>query len=264
MIMTYHIAAFYQFLPLPNWEALKVPLLELCHAHSMKGTILLASEGVNGTIAAPTKALLTNFMTHFIEKGPLEGRLNNLELKYSECEDEPFQRMKVRLKKEIVTMGQAQIDPLKMVGTYVAPEDWNDLIADPEVLVIDTRNIYETDLGVFQGALDPATNNFRDFPDFVRKQLDPKRHKKIAMYCTGGIRCEKASNFMLTQGFDEVYHLKGGILNYFEKVPQEKSLWQGECFVFDERIAVDHALKPSSIRDNPKDMRFEQRNTVQS
>ena len=177
------------------------------------------------------------------------GRLDNLELKFSTADKKPFVRLKVRLKKEIVTLGDPQVNPLRKVGTYVAARDWNDLIADPDVLLVDTRNTYEVDMGTFRGALDPRIETFGQFKDFVAANLDPARHKKVAMFCTGGIRCEKASAYLLDKGFEEVFHLKGGILKYLEDVPQDESAWQGACFVFDWRVALEHGLKQADISD---------------
>lgn len=231
------VAALYQFAKLPDCHDLRPKLLAFCEAHALKGTLLLAEEGINGTVAgsrADIDALLA-----FLRA---DARLAKLEHKESLSDEMPFYRMKVRLKKEIVTLGVPGIDPNEKVGTYVQPEDWNALISDPEVLVVDTRNDYEFEIGSFRGAVDPKTATFRDFPAYVRENLDPQKHKKIAMFCTGGIRCEKATTFMLQQGFEHVYHLKGGILKYLEKIPAEQSLWEGECFVFDQRVAVGHGL----------------------
>jgi UPF0176 protein len=216
-------------------------LLSFCQAHDLKGTILLAPEGINGTIAGSRQAI--DSVLSFLRADP---RLADLEHKESDAESPPFQRMKVRLKKEIVTIGLSEVNPNEQVGTYVDPKDWNHLINDPEVTVIDTRNDYEVSIGTFQKAQNPNTKSFREFPEYVSHQLDPKKHKKVALFCTGGIRCEKASSFMLSQGFEEVYHLKGGILKYLEEVPESESLWEGECFVFDERIAVRHGLAPGT------------------
>ncbi|MEZ5571630.1 MAG: rhodanese-related sulfurtransferase [Halioglobus sp.] len=232
------VAALYKFVTLQDYVALREPLLDACIKAGTRGTLLLAREGINGTIAgsrASVDAVLT-----YLRSDP---RLADLAHKESCDEDFPFYRMKVKLKKEIVTMGVAGVDPNVRVGTYVRPQDWNALLNDPEVVLIDTRNDYECDIGTFRGALDPRTENFRQFPQFVRDKLDPGLHKKVAMFCTGGIRCEKASAFMLNEGFEEVYHLQGGILKYLEEVPAADSLWQGECFVFDNRVSVDHQLE---------------------
>lgn len=228
------IAALYQFTPLPDFRALQPSLKAFCDQHGIKGSLLLAEEGINGTVAGSQHAL--NTLRRF-----LETRFDALEYKESWTEAMPFHRMKVRLKKEIVTLGVAGVNPCEKVGTYVAPQDWNDLISDPEVLVLDVRNDYEVKIGTFRGALNPKTHSFTDFPAFV-KTLDKTKHRRIAMCCTGGIRCEKASSYMLSQGFEEVYHLKGGILKYLETTPSENSLWEGECFVFDKRVAVSHGL----------------------
>jgi UPF0176 protein len=233
----YVVAALYKFATLPDFQALIAPLKALCNRHKVKGTLLLAEEGVNGTIAGSRKGI--DAVVKFLRS---DDRLNGLEYKESFASEQPFYRMKVRPKKEIVTLGVPGINPNKKAGTYVKPEDWNKLISDPEVLVIDTRNDYECKIGTFRGAINPKTDTFRQFPDFVKKNLDPKKHKKVAMCCTGGIRCEKASSYMLEQGFEEVYHLQGGILKYLEKVKPEDSLWDGECFVFDNRTSVKHGL----------------------
>ncbi len=233
----YTVAALYKFASLPDYKALKPPLLQTCTKNQVKGMILLAEEGINGTIAGPRKGI--DKVLEYLRSDP---RLADLDPKESQSAEQPFYRMKVRLKKEIVTLGVPGTDPNKTVGTYVTPREWTKLIRDPEVLLIDTRNDYEYELGTFEGALDPNTRTFRDFPDYIKQNCDPKKHKKVAMFCTGGIRCEKASAYMLNQGFEEVFHLKGGILKYLEEVPEEESAWQGECFVFDERVSVDHGL----------------------
>lgn len=176
-----------------------------------------------------------------------DARLADLEHKESYCEDLPFKRLRVRLKREIITLGDASIDPLEEVGEYVDAKDWNTLISDPDVVLVDTRNDFEVGLGTFQGAIDPDTASFRNFPEYVKKNLDPKKHKKVAMFCTGGIRCEKASSYMLREGFEKVYHLRGGILKYLEEVPEEESMWEGECYVFDERVSVNHDLAPGTF-----------------
>jgi len=232
------VAALYKFAALPDYKQMQPGLLDFCVDQGLKGTLLLAEEGINGTVAGARYAI--DALIAHLKSDP---RLADLEHKESFAESMPFYRMKVRLKKEIVTLGVPGVSPTKKVGTYVAPEDWNALISDPNVVVIDTRNNYEYDIGTFRGALDPGTTTFREFPEYVSKNLDPEKHKKVAMFCTGGIRCEKASSFMLEQGFEEVYHLQGGILKYLEAVPAEKSLWEGECFVFDQRVAVKHGLE---------------------
>lgn len=235
------VATFYKFVGLDDRAELQNALLKYCNEQGIRGTILLAAEGVNGTIAGSRPAI--DNVLAYLRSDP---RLADLEHKESCAEAMPFERLKVRLKKEIVTLGLPEVNPNQQVGTYVEPKDWNALIADPDVILIDTRNHYEVEIGTFQGAQNPETRSFRQFPDYVQQQLDPSKHKKVAMFCTGGIRCEKASAFMLSQGFQEVYHLKGGILKYLEEVPAEQSLWQGECFVFDQRVAVQHGLEQGS------------------
>ncbi|MBX2810356.1 MAG: rhodanese-related sulfurtransferase [Myxococcales bacterium] len=238
---SYVVAALYKFADLPHYQDLRSPLRLLCEQQGILGTLLLAHEGVNGTIAGSADGI--NAVLAFLRSQP---GLEMLEEKRSLCDYLPFYRMKVRLKQEIVTMGDQEINPLKRVGTYVGPEAFNRLLDDPEVLVIDTRNEYETRLGSFEGAIDPGLQTFRDFPDWVTAHLHPQKNKKVAMFCTGGIRCEKASSFMLREGFEEVYHLEGGILRYLETTASEASKWRGECFVFDHRVSVDAELKPGS------------------
>lgn len=235
--MTVVVAALYKFVTLDDFHAMRQPLLEACIRADIRGSLLLAHEGINGTIAGAREGI--DAVLAYLRSDP---RLRDLEHKESLDDAQPFLRMKVKLKKEIVTLGVDGIDPNDSVGTYVEPKDWNAIISDPDVLVLDTRNDYEVKVGTFRGALNPNTQSFREFPQFTQ-QFKPAQHKKVAMFCTGGIRCEKASAYMLQQGFDEVYHLKGGILKYLEEVPPEKSLWQGECFVFDHRVTVDHALQ---------------------
>jgi UPF0176 protein len=232
------VAALYKFVALEDFHQLREPLLDRCIAAGTRGTLLLAHEGINGTIAGSREAL--DEVLAYLRSDP---RLADLEHKESVDDHMPFHRMKVKVKKEIVTMGVPGIDPNERVGTYVRPRDWNALVNDPEVLLIDTRNDYEYGIGTFRGALDPRTTTFREFPAYVRATLDPRKHKKVAMFCTGGIRCEKASAFMLNEGFEEVYHLQGGILKYLEEVPELDSTWEGECFVFDNRVAVNHRLE---------------------
>jgi UPF0176 protein len=235
------VAALYQFVALPDFRDLREPLRALCDSLAIKGTILLAEEGINGTLAGTDDAI--DALIRELRDGALfGGRLDNLELKYSAAPEMPFRRMKVRLKKEIVTLGDRATDPTKAVGVYVDPADWNALIADAETLVIDTRNDFEVEMGSFAGAVNPKLSRFGEFRDYTARELDPGKHRRIAMFCTGGIRCEKASAYLLARGFPEVYHLKGGILNYLEKVPEADSRWQGECFVFDEREALGHGL----------------------
>jgi len=232
------IAALYQFAKLPDYREMQGGLLDFCVAQGLNGTILLAAEGVNGTVAGTREGI--DALILFLRA---DARLANIEHKESYAEGMPFDRMKVRLKKEIVTMGVPGVNPNDEVGTYVDPKDWNDLILDPDVTLIDTRNGYEYDIGSFRGAINPHTTTFREFPAYVNKNLDPERHKKIAMFCTGGIRCEKATSLMLSLGFGEVYHLQGGILKYLENIPAEESMWEGECFVFDQRVAVGQNLE---------------------
>lgn len=235
------VAALYKFVDLPDYHELREPLLDACIAANVKGTLLLAEEGINGTIAGSREAI-DNILAYLKR----DDRFADIDHKESLDDSVPFYRMKVKLKKEIVTMGVGGIDPNSLVGHYVEAKDWNALISDPEVTVIDTRNDYECNIGSFKGAINPHTTTFREMPAFVESSLDPAKHKKVAMFCTGGIRCEKSTAYLLEQGFDEVYHLKGGVLKYLEEVPKQESLWQGECFVFDNRVAVDHDLKVGS------------------
>lgn len=235
------VAALYKFAPLSDYQELREPLLDVCLAAGTKGTLLLAEEGINGTIAGCRSAVET--VLDYLRR---DERLRDMEHKESLDTNMPFYRMKVKLKREIVTMGVPGIDPNQRVGTYVKPEEWNRLVDDPSVLVIDTRNEYEVGIGTFNGAINPHTTSFREFPEFVREELEPGRYKRVAMFCTGGIRCEKASSFMLGEGFEEVFHLEGGILKYLENVPAEDSRWEGECFVFDNRVSVNHQLESGS------------------
>ena len=238
----YLTTAMYHFVSLPHFKTLREPLLNFCVSQSIKGTLLLADEGINGTVAGSEKAIHT--FLDFIKNDPLfEGNFENLSHKESWSDKHPFYRMKVKLKKEIVTLGVPGVSPTKVVGQYVKPQDWNKIISDPEVVLIDTRNDYEYAIGSFKNAINPETQTFREFPEYVKTHFDPKKHKKVAMFCTGGIRCEKASSFMMREGFDEVYHLEGGILKYLEEVKPENSLWEGECFVFDQRVAIKHGLE---------------------
>jgi len=240
--MAYKVVAFYQFVALPDFRELREPLRAFCEGLGLKGSVLLAGEGINGTLAGSGDGI--SALVHELQHGALfDGRLDTLELKYSRAEAMPFGRMKVRLKREIVTLGDNAADPTTQVGIYVAPADWNALIASADTLVIDTRNAFEVAMGTFEGAVDPKIASFGQFRDFVTQQLDPAQHRKIAMFCTGGIRCEKASALLLAQGFAEVYHLRGGILKYLEEVPETESRWRGECFVFDERVALGHGLR---------------------
>lgn len=232
------VAALYHFARLDDFNELQPPLKALCEGQGIRGTLLLAREGINGTISGGREGI--DRVLAWLRDDP---RLAALEHKESFADRHPFVRLKIKLKKEIVTLGVPFVDPTAVVGTYVEPQDWNALISDPEVVVIDTRNDYEIAIGSFEGAIDPGTRTFRQFPEYVASQLDPQRHRKVAMFCTGGIRCEKASSYMRQQGFAEVYHLKGGILKYLEEVPESESLWRGECFVFDERVGVTHGLR---------------------
>ena len=233
------VAAIYKFVKLADCAALRAPLQAQCDALGITGTLLLAEEGINGTIAGTHSGI--EQILAYLRSDP---RLADLEHKESAADQPPFYRMKVKLKKEIVTMGVPGIDPTELVGQYVKPEDWNALISNPDVLLVDTRNDYEVDVGTFKGAVDPCITTFREFPEYVKNNFDPEKQPRVAMFCTGGIRCEKASAYMLKQGFSEVYHLQGGILKYLENVPAEQSLWQGECFVFDQRVAVGQGLAP--------------------
>ena len=235
------IAALYHFVSLPDYEAMRAPLKALCQKRDIKGSLLLAAEGINGTISGLEDDL--RFVLAELRRDP---RLSDLKHKESWADECPFLRLKVRLKKEIVTMGIPGVDPTERVGTYVKAKDWNALIARPDVLLIDTRNTYETQLGTFKGAVDPETESFQEFPGWVKDNdaLTPKT--RVAMFCTGGIRCEKASSFMLQEGFEEVYHLEGGILQYLAEVPREESMWEGDCYVFDRRVSVTHDLEPGT------------------
>ncbi|MDX1757824.1 MAG: rhodanese-related sulfurtransferase [Marinobacter sp.] len=232
------VCALYKFAVVNDYESLRQPLLDLMLANEVRGTLLLAREGINGTIAGSRQGI--DAVKAWIDT---DSRFDGIDYKESFVDIQPFKRTKVKLKKEIVTMGVEGIDPKRVVGTYVEPREWNELISDPEVLLIDTRNQYEVEIGTFRNAVNPATDTFREFPEYVKQNLDPARHKKVAMFCTGGIRCEKSTAYLKEQGFDEVYHLKGGILKYLEEVPEEQSLWKGECFVFDDRVTVNHRLE---------------------
>jgi UPF0176 protein len=235
------VCALYKFVSLPKFEELREPLLSTMKKLEVRGTLLLAQEGINGTVAGSRQAI--DELLAWLNAVP---ELKGLGYKESYTNKPPFLRTKVKLKKEIVTMGVEGINPLEVVGTYVEPADWNALISDPDVLLVDTRNDYEVEVGTFKHALNPDTESFREFPSYVKDHLDKDKHKKVAMFCTGGIRCEKSTAYLKEQGFDEVYHLKGGILKYLEEVPEEESLWQGECFVFDDRVTVDHKLQAGS------------------
>jgi UPF0176 protein len=235
--MTTTVAAFYKFVTIADGPTLRDELAGTCARHAIRGTILIAPEGINATVAGAATDLAT-----LLAVLCADPRFDGLVVKYSHCERPPFQRMKVKLKREIVTFGVPDANPAERVGTYVAAADWNALIAQPGVVLVDTRNTYEVSVGTFPGAIDPGTRAFSEFAAFAKSKLDPTTHLKVAMFCTGGIRCEKASAYLLGLGFDEVFHLQGGILEYLETVPPDESLWQGECFVFDERVALDHGV----------------------
>ncbi|WP_298912221.1 rhodanese-related sulfurtransferase [uncultured Algimonas sp.] len=236
--MSHTVAALYKFTPLPDAAALQPWLKAMGEQLGVRGTLLLAREGINGTIAGSEGAV-----RHMLDYLRADPRLADLDVKFSRSDDMPFLRYKVRLKKEIVTLGVDGTDPNRIVGTYVAPSDWNDVIADPDTVLIDTRNRYEIEVGTFEGAVDPKTDSFREFPEWVERNRDRLDGKRVAMFCTGGIRCEKASSYMKSQGFPDVLHLKGGILKYLETQPEETSRWTGDCFVFDQRVAVGHGLR---------------------
>jgi UPF0176 protein len=235
----FHVAALYKFTRFPDPDALRPGLRRVCEAHGVRGSLLLAPEGINGTIAGPRQGL--DAVLAAIRALP---GCSDLTWKESAAPDMPFAKLKVRLKREIVTMGQPHVDPTAAVGRYVTPEDWNDLISAEDVAVIDTRNDYEVEIGTFKGAIDPQTRSFRDFPAWWADNKHRFDNKRVAMFCTGGIRCEKSTNFLLGEGVREVFHLQGGILKYLEEVPQDQSLWEGECFVFDKRVSVGHGLVP--------------------
>jgi len=232
------VSALYHFVTLENFQEIRQPLYDFMVNHGIKGTILLAQEGINGTVAGPQYAI--DKLHDWLRS---DQRLQDLRTKESYDDDMPFYRTRVKLKKEIVTMGVQGIDPNQVVGTYVKPEDWNALISDPGVTLVDTRNDYEVAIGTFKNAIDPGTETFRQFPQYVEKNMNPKKHKKVAMFCTGGIRCEKSTAYLKEQGYEEVYHLQGGILKYLETVDEKDSLWEGECFVFDNRVSVGHSLE---------------------
>lgn len=244
--MTITISAFYKFVAIDDPPALRDTLLAGLQRRDMRGTILVAPEGINGTISATDEA-----MASFLADVRRDPRFADLATKDASAPDHPFKRLKVKLKREILTLGHPEANPRQRVGTYVAPGDWNALIADPDVLLIDTRNAYEVAAGTFPGAVDPATRHFGEWPDYVARNLDPARHRKIAMFCTGGIRCEKASAYLLAHGFAEVYHLQGGILAYLAAVPPSESQWQGSCFVFDERTTVTAQADAAQIASRP-------------
>ena len=235
--MTYTIAALYLFIPVADPAELKQKFLQELSPLQLCGTLLIAPEGINGTLAGSELAIQKLLICLNNNIG-----LSQKDVKFSYSAEKPFNRFKIRLKREIVTFNQPHVNPNLRVGTYIEPDQWNTLIEDPDVTVIDTRNRYETLIGTFKNAIDPKIDSFTEFSDYVRENLDPKKHKKIAMFCTGGIRCEKASSFMLAEGFESVFHLKGGILKYLEEIPKEQSRWQGDCYVFDRRMAVGHGL----------------------
>lgn len=239
----YTVTALYHFAPFPNFKDYQKPILEIAQKNQMCGSLLIAHEGVNGTLAGPTKEGVVEFL-NFLKSIP---GFKNLEHKESTADEKPFLRLKIRLKKEIVTLGIPEVDPTKTVGTYVDPKDWNALLNDPDAVVVDTRNEYEYHMGTFKGALNPHIDIFKDFPKYVKENLSDKKDKKIVMFCTGGIRCEKASSYMLLEGYDKVYHLKGGILKYLENVAPQESLWEGDCFVFDRRVGLSHGLETSKM-----------------
>lgn len=234
----YKVVAFYKFVTIENTETVHLGFKAFTKFHNILGTVLVATEGLNGTVAGTADAI-----DKFVDILKNGFGFTADDYKFSTAVDAPFPKAKVKLKQEIVTLKQPQADPNKMVGQYVSPADWNDLISQDDVIVIDTRNDFEVQMGTFENAVDPLTSCFSQFPDFVKQNLDPKKHKKIAMFCTGGIRCEKASSYMLQAGFENVYHLKGGILKYLEEIPEQNSKWMGDCFVFDKRIALGHGLK---------------------
>ena len=258
------VCALYKFVQLDNYEALREPLRLTLEENGIRGTLLLASEGINGTVAGSREGI--DAMLAWLDQQP---GLENIVYKESYDETMPFYRTKVKLKKEIVTMGVEGVDPRKVVGTYVKPKDWNALISDPDVVLIDTRNDYEFQIGTFENAVNPKTDTFREFPQYVKENLDPEKNKKVAMFCTGGIRCEKSTAYLKEQGFEEVYHLEGGILKYLEEVPEEETMWKGECFVFDNRVSVNHKLEKGEYdqchacrmpitEEEKQDERFEQ------
>ncbi len=245
--MSYIFASFYQFVELDNLTELKTKLLDLCNEAEIKGTILIAKEGINSNIVGQKEQLeiVINSIREWL-------RLENLEIKFSTAEQIPFQRMKVKIKKEIITFGIEEANPNQQVGTYIKPQNWNNLISQPDVKLIDTRNEYEVKIGTFKEAENPHIYSFREFNDYIEQNLEPEKEQKVALFCTGGIRCEKVTALMLSKGFKEVYHLEGGILKYLQEIPSEESLWEGECFVFDERVAVKHDLENGSYKLCPE------------
>ncbi len=241
----YLVAAFYKFVPLDDYESLKPPLLEAMKAHNIWGTIILAHEGINGGMAGLPEEMIRLY--DYLRADP---RFHDLVFKETWHDIMPFEKAKVKLRKEIVTLGVPELDPLKQTGVRVTPQEWNELIADPNVVVVDTRNHYEVEFGTFKNAIDPHTENFRDFPAYVQEHLLDKKDKKIAMFCTGGIRCEKSTAYLKSLGFEDVYQLEGGILNYFKNIPTEESCWEGRCFVFDERISVPAGDHPEPVTES--------------
>ena len=245
------VAALYKFTRFADFEQYREPILNTMLDNDVKGTLLIASEGINGTISGTRQGIDT--VLDYLRSIEAIGTFT---FKESYTDAQPFYRTKVKLKKEIVTMGVENIDPLESVGRYVKPSEWNALILDPEVTLIDTRNDYEVQIGTFQNAVNPNTETFREFPEYVSKELDPTKHKKVAMFCTGGIRCEKSTAYLREQGFEEVYHLEGGILKYLEEVPASDSMWQGDCFVFDNRVSVNHNLEKARFREREHQMQL--------
>jgi len=245
--MSLTFASFYRFLLLNNLEELQSNLLNLCHNQKIKGTILIAQEGINANIVGEKESI--NIVISQIKK---ELNCLDLQIKYAIVYSLPFERMKVKIKPEIITFGIPEANPNKQVGTYIKPKDWNNLISQPDVKLVDTRNEYEYEIGTFKGAENPHIDSFKEFNDYLENNLNPEKDQKVALFCTGGIRCEKVTSLMLSKGFKEVYHLEGGILKYLEEVPPEESLWEGECFVFDERIAVKHGLEKGSYQLCPE------------
>jgi UPF0176 protein len=241
--MNLTFASFYKFVKLPDVKEIQSSLLTLCEQQKLKGTILLANEGINANIVGENSAIAS--LIDFLKK---DYRFEELEVKLCEVKTMPFERMKVKIKKEIITFDIDGVDPTEKVGTYIKPEEWNKLISNSEVKVIDTRNEYEVKIGTFKGAENPHINSFKEFADYINQNLDTEKDKKIALFCTGGIRCEKVTSLMLSKGFKEVYHLQGGILKYLQEIPTQESLWEGECFVFDERVAVKQGLEAGSYQ----------------
>lgn len=241
--MSVTVATFYKFVTLENCTELQRSLQTLCEKLHIQGTLLLAEEGLNATVSGAA-----NSISQLLDWLRSDPRFADLAAKFSTATAHPFGRLKVKVKPEIVTLGRPEANPNEQVGTYVSPAQWNEIIADPEVVLVDARNDYEVNIGTFKGAINPQTDSFRQLPDYLTTHLNPQQHQKVAMFCTGGIRCEKATAYLLKQGFQQVYHLQGGILKYLEEVPETDSLWEGECFVFDERVAVGHGLQPGGYQ----------------